>query len=154
MYNSGNHFSNSLKNNHWRYIVLLILLTFFLFFFRVGERALADPEEGRYAEIAREMVESGDWTTPRLNYIKRFNIPPLVYWGTAASIRIFGLGNIGDAMSNALTGPFKFFFTGGNDMIDEFVVRIVGLSTGLTLWWRSFWRPAACRRAVNVRRGG
>ena len=38
----------------------------------LGERKLVRPDEGRYAEIAREMVVTGDWTTPRLNGYKYF----------------------------------------------------------------------------------
>ncbi|HET6263975.1 MAG TPA: phospholipid carrier-dependent glycosyltransferase [Usitatibacter sp.] len=53
-------------------------------------RPLANPDEGRYSEISREMVASGDWITPRLNGIKYFEKPPLQYWGTAASLAAFG----------------------------------------------------------------
>jgi 4-amino-4-deoxy-L-arabinose transferase-like glycosyltransferase len=56
------------------------------------DRALANPDEGRYSEIAREMAESGDWITPRLNGLKYFEKPPLQYWATAASFRLFGTG--------------------------------------------------------------
>src|SRR3984957_19914920 len=51
---------------------------------------LFDPDEGRYAEIPREMVSSGDWVTPRLDAIKYFEKPPLGYWVTAAAFEVFG----------------------------------------------------------------
>src|SRR5436305_9405565 len=54
-------------------------------------RRLAHPDEGRYSEIAREMAESGDWVTPRLNGLKYFEKPPLQYWVTAAAYRAFGV---------------------------------------------------------------
>jgi len=38
------------------------------------------PDEGRYSEVAREMVVSGDYITPRLNGVKFFDKPPLFYW--------------------------------------------------------------------------
>lgn len=56
----------------------------------LGIRALFDPDEGRYAEIPREMVASGDWITPRLNGIKYFEKPPLQYWATAAAYQLVG----------------------------------------------------------------
>ena len=54
-------------------------------------RPLANPDEGRYSEISREMVVSGDWVTPRLNGIKYFEKPPLQYWATAAAFEAFGM---------------------------------------------------------------
>jgi 4-amino-4-deoxy-L-arabinose transferase-like glycosyltransferase len=54
-------------------------------------RPLFDPDEGRYAEISREMVASGDWVTPTLNALKYFEKPPLQYWATAALYSVFGV---------------------------------------------------------------
>jgi 4-amino-4-deoxy-L-arabinose transferase-like glycosyltransferase len=51
---------------------------------------LAEPDEARYAEIPREMLASGDFVTPRLNGVPYFEKPPLLYWGNAASLRLFG----------------------------------------------------------------
>jgi 4-amino-4-deoxy-L-arabinose transferase-like glycosyltransferase len=57
----------------------------------LGVRALWSPDEGRYAEIPREMVASGDWVTPRLDGIKYFEKPALFYWLQAIAIELFGL---------------------------------------------------------------
>ena len=54
------------------------------------ERPLANPDEGRYSEISREMAATGDWVTPRLNGLKYFEKPPLQYWASALSFRLFG----------------------------------------------------------------
>lgn len=56
-------------------------------------RPMLDPDEGRYAEIPREMVASGDWTTPRLDGLKYFEKPALQYWATAALYSVVGLSN-------------------------------------------------------------
>jgi 4-amino-4-deoxy-L-arabinose transferase-like glycosyltransferase len=53
-------------------------------------RPLGLPDEGRYAEIGRWMLVSGDWLTPRLNGIPFFHKPPLLYWLEAVSIGILG----------------------------------------------------------------
>jgi 4-amino-4-deoxy-L-arabinose transferase-like glycosyltransferase len=60
-------------------------------FATLDARHLFHPDEGRYAEIAREMAISGDWLTPRLNDLKYFEKPPLQYWVTAAAFRAFGV---------------------------------------------------------------
>ncbi|MCX5788354.1 MAG: glycosyltransferase family 39 protein [Elusimicrobia bacterium] len=52
--------------------------------------AVSNPDEGRYAEIPREMVASGDYVTPRLNGVVYFEKPPLVYWTTAVCLKLFG----------------------------------------------------------------
>ncbi|HEY1491675.1 MAG TPA: phospholipid carrier-dependent glycosyltransferase, partial [Steroidobacteraceae bacterium] len=57
-------------------------------------RPLFDPDEGRYAEVPREMLVSGDWVTPHLNDLKYFEKPPLQYWATAAGYAAFGVGQL------------------------------------------------------------
>lgn len=52
---------------------------------------LLEPDEGRYAEIGREMLLSGDWVVPTLNQEAYFDKPPLFYWLVALSYRCFGL---------------------------------------------------------------
>ncbi len=75
-----------------------------LWFGTLDHRALIKPDEGRYAEIAREMAVSGDWVTPRLNGIKYFEKPPLQYWATAAAFRAFGEDEWTARLWPALTG--------------------------------------------------
>ena len=53
-------------------------------------RPLAVPDEGRYAEVGRWMLQSGDWLTPRLNGIPFFHKPPLLHWLQASSMAVFG----------------------------------------------------------------
>src|SRR4051795_9588897 len=75
-----------------------------VWFSALGYRSLAKPDEGRYAEIAREMAVTGDWVTPRLNGIKYFEKPPLQYWLTAASFRAFELDEWTARLPSALAG--------------------------------------------------
>jgi phage shock protein PspC (stress-responsive transcriptional regulator) len=67
-------------------------------------RGLFQPDEGRYAEISREMLVSGDWITPRLNGLKYFEKPPLQYWATAVSFALFGLDEWTARLWTAVTG--------------------------------------------------
>ena len=66
-----------------------------LFSFQLGNRPFATPDEGRYVEIPREMVATGDWVTPRLNGVKYFEKPPFLYWLQACSFKVFGLNELG-----------------------------------------------------------
>ncbi|HET7729973.1 MAG TPA: glycosyltransferase family 39 protein [Usitatibacter sp.] len=84
-------------------LALLLAVTVAIGFDNLG-RPLANPDEGRYSEISREMAASGDWITPRLNGIKYFEKPPLQYWATAASFSLFGVGEKTARLYVALCG--------------------------------------------------
>ncbi len=77
-----------LKNPVWRDCFCLSVVLGILFFSFLGGRPLSSPDEGRYVEIPREMVMSGDYVTPHLNSLKYFEKPPLVYWIEAAPIKL------------------------------------------------------------------
>ncbi len=74
-----------------RDFLILIVLSGVLFGFKLGDRALWSPVEGHYAEIAREMVVSNDYLTPRLVGMRYLEKPPLFYWLEIANIKLFGL---------------------------------------------------------------
>lgn len=86
---SNSHSSSTLS--WWKDIALLTLFLFGLFSILLGVAPLFVPDEGRYAEIAREMVASGDYITPTLNQIIYFEKPILFYWLEAAAIKVGGL---------------------------------------------------------------
>jgi 4-amino-4-deoxy-L-arabinose transferase-like glycosyltransferase len=71
-------------------LAVLWLALALLWFVPLNWPHLFDPDEGRYAEIPREMVASGDWVTPRLDGIKYFEKPALGYWATATAFEVFG----------------------------------------------------------------
>src|ERR1700692_620771 len=81
---------------------LYALLAAILYLPALGRPALWEPDEGRYAEIAREMVVSGDYVTPRDDFELYFEKPPLVYWANAASINIFGVNEFAVRLPAAL----------------------------------------------------
>jgi 4-amino-4-deoxy-L-arabinose transferase-like glycosyltransferase len=61
-----------------------------LWFAMLVGRPLYDPDEGRYAEIPREMLSGGDWVIPHLNGLVYLEKPPLQYWATAMAYAGFG----------------------------------------------------------------
>jgi 4-amino-4-deoxy-L-arabinose transferase-like glycosyltransferase len=71
------------------FLMFLAALALAIAFDNLG-RPLANPDEGRYSEISREMAATGDWVTPRLNAIKYFEKPPLQYWASALVFKLFG----------------------------------------------------------------
>lgn len=83
---------------------LLLLALIAVWFGSLEYRKLVKPDEGRYAEIPREMVATGDWLTPRLNGIKYMEKPPLQYWATAAAFSLFGEHQWTARLWSALTG--------------------------------------------------
>ena len=87
-----------------RTLLVLLLLALIAWFGTLDYRKLIKTDEGRYAEISREMVASGDWLTPRLNGIKYFEKPPLQYWATAAAFKTFGFHEWTARLWTALTG--------------------------------------------------
>lgn len=75
----------------WVVLFLIALLALPLFFWDLGAYGLIDVDEGRYAEVPREMLVRGDWITPKLNFISFFDKPPLLYWGIALAYKIGGI---------------------------------------------------------------
>jgi 4-amino-4-deoxy-L-arabinose transferase-like glycosyltransferase len=70
---------------------LFWLLALFILFHHLGGAALFDPDEGRNAEIAREILVTNDWVTPYYDFIPRLEKPIFFYAVTALSYTLFGL---------------------------------------------------------------
>ena len=86
-----------------RFLGSMVLFTA-LWFTLLAHRPLFDPDEGRYAEIPREMLSGGEWVIPRLNGLIYLEKPPLQYWVTAASYRVFGETEFAARFYTGLTG--------------------------------------------------
>ena len=93
-------------------ILVLVLIYALLWFGTLNYRHLIPSDEGRYAEIAREMFVTGDWVTPRYNGYKYFEKPPLQIWATAAAFNLFGIGDWQARLWTALTGFLTIVFIG------------------------------------------
>lgn len=98
-----------------RLLAVLLLALALSWFGTLDFRKLIAADEGRYAEIAREMAISGDWITPRYNGVKYFEKPPLQYWTTALAFRAFGENEWTARLWTGLTGfagILLIYFTG------------------------------------------
>lgn len=82
----------------------LPLLTLLTFFILLGNRPLNEPDEGRYSEVAREMIETGDWLVPHFWYLPHLDKPPMTYWLVAISMKIFGQNEWAVRLPVALAG--------------------------------------------------
>jgi len=98
--------------DHIRSPAAAAALSLGLFLFGVSSMPLTDPDEGRYAEIAREMTVSGDWLVPKLFGIPYLEKPPLLYWSTAAAFRLFGTSEFTARLAPALAAAIGVLAVG------------------------------------------
>lgn len=103
---------NSYKD---RALPFFFFILIFAWFFNLSSVRLIKPDEGRYAEISREMNVTGDYLTPRIDGIKYFEKPPLHYWMTALFFRLFGeaewTARLWSALCGAMTIGLIYLFT-------------------------------------------
>ena len=128
--------------------MLFAVLTL-LWFADLDVRRLIHPDEGRYAEIAREMYLTGDWVTPRVDGIKYFEKPPFQYWATAAAYRLFGVDEWTARLWPALAGWLAVIAIGyaGFALGGIALGTFAGLALAGMLW------PAALAQIVTLDSG-
>jgi 4-amino-4-deoxy-L-arabinose transferase-like glycosyltransferase len=127
---------NDLYNNKkvfWSLLAAFVIVWLYV----LGVRTLVPPDEGRYAEMAREMLLTGDWITTRLNGIKYFEKPPLQTWMNAASFAVFGLGEWQARLWTGLCGLGGVLLTGhaANRVFGQRAGFYAALALGSSLFW-------------------
>ncbi|MBC3876851.1 glycosyltransferase family 39 protein [Undibacterium sp. FT79W] len=108
-----------------------------VWFYMLGARTLVPTDEGRYAEMGREMLATGDWITLRLNGIKYFEKPPLQNWMNALTFALFGLGDWQARLWTGLCGLIgvaSVAYT-GNKLFSRRVGIIAALVLGSSFYW-------------------
>ncbi|WP_371767553.1 glycosyltransferase family 39 protein [Massilia sp.] len=127
---------NDLHRNKTLTWTLLIVFAAVLLY-ALGVRTLVPPDEGRYAEMAREMFASGDWITTRLNGIKYFEKPPLQTWMNALSFTLFGLGDWQARLWTGLCGLLGVVLTGvaGTRVFGARIGFYAALVLGSSFYW-------------------
>jgi len=70
---------------------LLAVILLALLLLNLGSRGLNEPDEGRYSNIAGEMLEGEHgWWEPRMSDFAHYDKPPMTYWATAGALKVFG----------------------------------------------------------------
>jgi 4-amino-4-deoxy-L-arabinose transferase-like glycosyltransferase len=107
---------------------LLILVVALSFFWQLGAVPLYDLDEGAFTEATREMLETGNFITPRKDGEPRYDKPVLIYWLQAASTEAFGFAAtlFGDARDGSLSAS------------NEFALRFPS-AVAATLWVLALW---------------
>src|SRR5947199_727639 len=96
-------------------ILLLAGFCAFLYFYGLGQFGLIGADEPRYAQVAREMMERGDWVTPTLGDHPWLEKPPLYYWEAGLVYRAIGVSDVAARIPSALdatllVNSFLLFF--------------------------------------------
>lgn len=132
----------------WWRVALALSITLLLW--NLNYAPLWNPDEGRYAAASLEMASpfegAPDWIVPHLNTIPRLNKPPLVYWTTAAFIRLFGPSEISARLTSALAAISVAF------LVWQLGRHMLGARAALlaTLVWTTAIFPFALARVLNT----
>jgi 4-amino-4-deoxy-L-arabinose transferase-like glycosyltransferase len=88
----------------WWWLILLILLAQVPLWFSLGDHPIHGRSEGRYAVVAKHMVDSGNWLVPELDGHPHLTKPPLAYWSMAASMTALGTNEFAARLPSAMAG--------------------------------------------------
>jgi hypothetical protein len=119
-------------------VVFLVLLVYLLV--GLGSYGLLDNNEGLYAEIAREMLESRSFVIPQVNGVPYLEKPPLFYWLMAASYSVFGQSEIAARLVPALASLaviLALLWLGKKNGAGRLAALILGSSIGYVVLSRT-----------------
>jgi 4-amino-4-deoxy-L-arabinose transferase-like glycosyltransferase len=108
---------------------ILVFVASATFFLGLGRLPLLEPDEGRNAEIAREMLTLAHWAVPHFDGLAYLDKPPLLFWLMAGSFKLFGLSEWAARLPSALAALIALLLVArlGREMFG----RSVGLRSGV-----------------------
>jgi len=127
-------------------IIAALAASCYVFFFHgIGSIGLLGPDEPRYAAIARNMMETGDYVTPRLYGMPWFEKPVLMYWLAAIGFKIFGISETGARLPSAVAATICVFvlYWCGRKLWDRATGFVAGLILATSIGWFAFARAAS-----------
>lgn len=107
---------------HYALLAFAVGISFFL---NLGGAPLFDLDEGAFSEATREMFVRGDFVSPFVNGVPRFDKPVLIHWLQAASMAVFGPTPLAFRLPSALAA------TGWVLLVYGFVARVIDRETAL-----------------------
>ena len=108
-----------------RDLLILLVLCVLVFWVRLGRIGLIDPDEPFYAVTAQEMLQGGDWVTPKIFHEPQFEKPIFYYWLVAASFKVFGVNEWAGRLPSALPATLLVF------LVYAFTARVFNRRAGL-----------------------
>jgi 4-amino-4-deoxy-L-arabinose transferase-like glycosyltransferase len=108
-----------MNKKYYPYLILVSALFFFIPF--LGSVHLFDWDEINFAESAREMLVTGNYSRVQIDFHPFWEKPPLFFWMQALSMKIFGINEFAARFPNALIGIFTLltFYFLGKKLFDE-----------------------------------
>jgi len=112
-------------------LIVILLLSLFLYTWKIGDIVFVDEDEAIYADIASEMIENGDYLTPHYNFEVFHDKQPLIYWFIALSFLIFGKNEFAVRFWHSLmaTGEIYIIYLMGKELFNRNTALLSSLIT-------------------------
>lgn len=130
-----NSFTIFLGTKNARFAIIVLAAILFIPF--LGNVHLFDWDEINFAECAREMIASGDYFRPQINFQPFWEKPPLFIWLQVAAMKVFGINEFAARLPNAIIGLVTIWLAGNAGH------KIYNLRTGnlFALFFLISWLP-------------
>ncbi len=120
-------------------ILVILFLSLFapLFYYKLGQTSLVSWDEAWYADIARNILLSGNWFHLKFNGSLFLDHPFFGFWLIAISEKIFGFNELGARFAPALSGMFSIFilYFLGKELFNRYVGILAAVALPSATWF-------------------